>query len=363
MANEEERAKILAEYAAMDDNEEDDCEFEDEDDDDSGVDDYDDDDDSNDYNDDVEEEEDPNSIAILTGALGIDNDSDSGNLYRIIYSGTWKMKNCPPNVPGKKFKLKSKLLKRKKKKTDGIEEKFNFLLNPTTNKTILFDGFFWTAEDVSRKIKERDVEIMFTNKEDAQDSTTVLNQEHVLSKESSTSSSTVPYVESNGNNEKEMNGFLGSKESIKKVFPVLKFSGKGVNEFGSFILIGEYSPEDTNKHKLDCTKKYPELIAASSANRRSGRSKRLRDDDSEDDDGIISESEDVGADYNELIALHDEANMSVEELRKRYYSNNTASEVEVKCHGRPTENDDQQEAPQKKQKPSINNDSDDEYGF
>jgi hypothetical protein len=70
--------------------------------------------------------------------------------------------------------------------------------------------------------------------------------------------------------------------------------------------------------------------------------KRGRNDEEDEDDG------DDGVGYQELIDLHDDAGLSTEELRRRYYGGDTG-ESEAKIHkARPT---------------SEESDDDDAYGF
>merc|ERR1712038_463985 len=135
-----------------------------------------------------------------------------------------------------------------------------------------------------RKIKERDVEITFSS--------------------CTTSTSTT-------NGDTTINKFL--------------VQGKGNNDFGAFSIEGCYEIEQkdngssTNKDSsesfpLSCNKRYG--VAQSSTMKKKRRRGQAYDSDAEYDFGNDG---DEGADYNELIGLHEEADLSVEELRKRYY--------------------------------------------
>ena len=258
MASEEERAAILAEYmkGANNDDGEEEAEFHPDDDEGS-------DDDSTDSDND---EENSSISAILIGSLAL---NEEGN---VVYSGTWRMKHASSNGSseheGAKFKLKSKKIF-----TDGDGGKFD-LCNPvggSTKRSLLFHGFF-VVKDVSgeagnnRKVKEKDVEITFTLAEN-----------------------------------------LSVRLSSSKNFHVL---GSGSNEFGAFTFKGEYKVKlDGGKvtdNSLVCEKKYV------------SEEKRSRAVAEEDDDDALPSDADEGADLEELAALHEEAYMSVEELRKRY---------------------------------------------
>ena len=79
--------------------------------------------------------------------------------------------------------------------------------------------------------------------------------------------------------------------------------GNGCNEFGHFTLEGTYIPDIQNqKYWLQCNKQY------------GGISKTYDSDDS------IDEEDDHGADVGELNDLEHDAEISVEELRKKYYN-------------------------------------------
>jgi len=275
MASEEERARILAEYMQDADKADDEEEFQGED-----SDEEDDDDRSN--SDDDSESDSPNgepskkndNYAVLTGNLILNEEG------RLVYSGTWCMKkdlNANQKIDEKekkktKFKLKSKQILG----TSGKFDLTNPLLAEKKTRTILMDGFFTTDKtdlvQPHRKIKERDVELIF--------------------------SQGVPMKK-------------GEKDDLKKE-ACFVVKGKGSNDFGAFSLEGIYCPkakeQDTCSHPLIFSKRYGFTSG----------SKRVRDYDSEDDHEI-SGDDDEGADFTELVGLVDDAELSVDELRKKYY--------------------------------------------
>jgi len=168
---------------------------------------------------------------------------------------------------------------------------------------------FRSGDSSRRKIKEKDVEITFTPAE----------------------------VASKGN---DNNG------NCSRLFHIV---GGGTNEYGSFTIKGEYkvsissfktcSQQESseimpNDNLLVCEKTY-------TPQQNHKRNRRYDSDDDDDDD------QDGGADLEELAALHEEACMSVEELRKRY-----ESVVD--------ENDGKQQPITKKKR---RDESDDEYTF
>ena len=203
----------------------------------------------------------------------------------------------PPKKKKQKFKLKSK----QTMSTDGSGEGPIFLLDkPTVSKkkdsetippkrTIMFDGFFFTPEEEGhRKIKEKDVEITFSAVE-------------------------------------------GDATSFK-------VQGNGINDFGAFTIEGTYkSAGGDGSNPLVTNKKYVPI----------GGDDGDFDDEASDDDEMSDAEE---AEYGELVALNEEANMSVEELRKRYYG------------GGGGDDDDDEEAakPAAKKSKVVADDSDDE---
>ena len=323
MASEEERARILAEYMQDADKGEDEEEFQ-----------------AEDYD---EEEEDANDNDSY-GGDDSHSDSDSqtgeptkkdenyavlsGNLIlneegRLVYSGTWCMKKGLEEnqrideVERKKtkFKLKSK---QNLKATGKVFDLANPLLAEKKARTVLFDGFFTTdktdAVQPHRKVKERDVELIF--------------------------SQGVPMKKG----EKD--------ESKKEACFVVK--GKGSNDFGAFSLEGIYCPKPEGKvggsHPLTCSKRYGFASG----------SKRGRDYDSEEDYEI---SGDEAADMTELVGLADDNEMSVEELRKKYYGG-TEEQQDKKEETKPKPNEKEKDskAPAKRSK-IMDEDDDDGCGF
>lgn len=324
MASEEERIKILAEYMQAADNGEEEEEAVD-DEYDFGDDDGSDDDnefvgDDKDDKDAKEGKTNEENYAILNGSMYINEEG------RLIYNGTWKMKVPPasttdkPDTNGKKkktkFKLKSKqnmlkqqnqIMKSKLSFFDWIypldftKEALEKSKSPQNHsRSLLFDGFFTTDETDTvqpyRKVKEHDIELNFQM--------------------------TSSWIE-------RKDGKDDSASDSKQLVQKIRISGKGANEFGNFAIEGNYdSSQKTSKEKdavvdqdkkqnsggygvveVECSKKYIIIPA--------GRKRGRAYDDSEDD---YEMSDDGGADYNELIGLHEEAEMSVEELKQRYYS-------------------------------------------
>jgi len=317
MSSEEERAKILADYmqaADADDGQEDEEEFHG--DDDSDIDgeegSYGDSDDDDGDDDAVVSSKDEN-YAVLQGNLVL---NDEG---RLVYSGIWCMKKDLNKQKqqqqqgeemnaivedGKKKKTKFKL---KSKQTLGSESQQPFsLLNPLLGdnkpRSLLFDGFFTTDETDTiqpyRKIKERDVELIFSlaaaDKSDGTADTVAVNGA------------------SDKGKGKEDNSTEGPKKYVVK--------GKGNNDFGQFHLGGIYGPTD-GSHSLTCSKRYGVAEASASAGTKRGRG---YNDDSEDDYVM---SDDEGANLTELVGLHDDAELSVDELRKRYYGGDDSGAV------------------------------------
>ncbi len=340
MATEEERTAILAEYMDQvdQDNGDDEEEFEgdyfdDDDDDDGGdgSDDYDDGDEDDDNNgDEGDSKEKEDNYAILNGNLTF---NDEGKL---IYSGTWSMKlqqqqeqqqepqdsldkNSNGNDKKKKKKTKFKLKSKRVLKVDASSSSKssspgniftlqNPLLPEDKPRSILFDGFFTTDEtdtiEPYRKIKERDVEFVFSKFQD----------------------------QVNGNGESGSSSYSDKAEETK-----FQLQGKGSNDFGTFHINGilvvpaadQQQEQKEEKEKtaataesisipLTCNKKY---VVAQSSDKGVVKKRKRRGAagyDSEDDYDFGDDG-DEGADYGELIGLHEEAELSVEELRKRYY--------------------------------------------
>ena len=314
MASDAERAAILTEYKASvasanaDDYEE---EFEDED----GAD-FDPDAAFSDEGDEDEESE-PDYV-VLTGSIHLNEDG------RVIYSGTWCMKSelgsSETNNSGAdckqrrknhpKFKLKSQDVccpppqggEGSTNSADDNKKVFD-IRNPTLNnnkevssrRVMIFDGFFVpkppvveaggedgekSSSNSAKKIKERDVELFISLVEgDSDDS--------------------------------------GTDKSKMSTYHV---AGRGQNEYGQFVLDGTYTPPTSlDKHKATvvCNKTYGVDRGTAKATRSAAGSKRKArsDDDSFDEDFDGEER----ADYTELIELSEDANLSVEELRKKYY--------------------------------------------
>jgi hypothetical protein len=330
MASEEERARILAEYMQEADKGEDEEEFQAED--------YDEEENDNDSYGDDESHSDGDSqtgtgepstkkgdenYAVLSGNLIMNEEG------RLVYSGTWCMKkDLEENqrideVERKKtkFKLKSK---QNLKATGKVFDLANPLLGGAEKKarTVLFDGFFTTdktdAVQPHRKVKERDVELNF--------------------------SQGVPMKK-------------GEKDELKKE-ACFVVKGKGSNDFGAFSLEGIYCPKSEGKvgvggsHPLTCSKRYGFASG----------SKRGRDYDSEED-YEFSGDEDEAADMIELVGLADDNEMSVEELRKKYYGGTEEQQDEKEdTKTKPNEKEKESKAPAKRSK-ITDEDDDDGCGF
>lgn len=337
MASEEERAAILAEYkasVASANNHDDEDEFDDDEDEadfnpDAAF--SDDEEEEGDYDEDDEAEEkaEPDYV-VLNGSIHLNEEG------RIIYSGTWCMKSeldtdttttnnnggatTDPKQHKKKhhpkFKLKSQNVcyppppppqggagggtSNNKKLFDIRQPTLTDSGEVPSRRIMVFDGFFVAkpsstppgdnAEDSTpvaaeinsapKKIKERDVELFISLVEN----------------------------ETNGDN-------------LKDEKSTYRIAGRGQNEYGQFVLDGTYTPptvfDKHNKATVICNKTYgvggatKETRAASKGSKRKARS----DDDSFDEDFDSEER----ADYTELIELSEDANLSVEELRKKYY--------------------------------------------
>jgi hypothetical protein len=294
MASEEERAKILAEYMKEADkgNGDDEPEW-------NGGDSDSDDDDEEEFDDDQSDNDGKppheENYVVLQGSLVI---NDEG---RLVFSGTWCMKKDlldnggiskehKDSSDGKMKRTKFKLKSRQvlsAKKFDLRDP----LLPDQKPRTLLFDGFFHTdatdAIEPYRKIKERNVEITFSR------------------------------------------GASSKNTEDSKTFLV---KGQGTNDFGIFSIEGIYRP--VSPFSLTVSKRY-------------GSNPVDDDYDSEDIEGDEGDAADMG----ELMGLHEEANLSVEELRKRYYGGDS---------GEAGNDDDAPVASAKKQKYE---DDDDECGF
>lgn len=316
MASEEERAKILAEYMAAadkDDGDDEEAEFQD----------FDDEDDANSFDDSDSDDDGGNhasngkhkdeNYAVLDGSLSL---NDEG---RLVFSGLWCMKKdlkptsaLPDDASKEKKKTKFKL----KSKQSFTGKKFslaNPLLADNKPRTMIFDGFFTTDKTDTvqphRKIKEKDVEITFSQGVKMRKASCDLGSEDKNKNSSSTEGDCI----------------------------VVK--GKGTNEFGSFVLEGLYETVSDSKQSqpLTCSKRYKFVGSTND------------DYDSEDDYEI---SGDEAADLSELVGLADDAELSVEELRKKYYGGGGAddSKEEVK-------------SPAAKKAKIIDDDDDDDCGF
>jgi hypothetical protein len=296
MASEEERAAILAEYKAASaagySDEDDEADF------DPG------DDDSDDESNASDEEDDH---AILHGSLSLNEDG------RLIYSGSWSMKSDPNKRS--KFKLRSQQVFHSKKQLEGCPQdkegdgpkKASPVLfdeyNPTktqldsssngstplpSRRTILFDGFFFVKSDEHKeavasnngerkskhgeKVKERDVEIFIQQESDS------------------------------------------SGYSV---------TGRGYNTYGPFVLEGKYTVPAYNggQAEMELQKTYGSGGNTKDTNVARGSKRRHVESDDDDDEEY---EERTG--FSELIELTEDAHLSVEELRKKYYGGDVEEE-------------------------------------
>ena len=313
MASEEERAKILAEYKAATAADDDDNEV------DFNPANYDSENDDEFTGDEESSDEEEEAIVdpvVLNGTLYI---NDEG---RIIISGTWCLQSqlnaesqdlmcMKPVIKHPKFKLKSQdrvygtsgPSSLSQSSTEEKKSRRSVLFDihrPTlsklstdssntdsssipTRRTMCFDGFFLQpspseadtpAKQQDKKIKERDVEICFTTIDKSDTST-------------------------------------------------YNVVGRGYNEYGQFVLSnGTYTPPSADaisgtRAKIKVMKTYGSSgDTGGTKETRSGavkRSRRHNDDDSFDDDF------DEKADYGEVNELCEDAGLSIEELRAKYY--------------------------------------------
>jgi len=324
MASEEERAKILAEYkaaATADDDDNEEVDFNPANYDSENDDEFTGDEESSD-----DEEEAIVDPVVLNGTLYI---NDEG---RIIISGTWCLQSqlvtesqdlmcTKPVVKHPKFKLKSQdrvygtsgpssLSQSSNEEKKSRRSVLFDIHRPTlsklpstddnssssipTRRTMCFDGFFLqppspseadastgesTEKQQDKKIKERDVEICFT---------TIANN---------------------------------TKTNVV---------GRGYNEYGQFVLSnGIYTPPSADaisgsRAKIKFMKTYSEDTSGTKETRSGAvkRSRRHNDDDSFDDDF------DEKADYGEVNELCEDAGLSIEELRAKYYGGGGGGDVD-----------------------------------
>lgn len=264
-------------------------------------------------------------------------------------------------------------------------------------RTMVFDGFFFEASDENspqdgvatkenkhhhrhsngKKIRERDVEVFFSVVEDDEEG-------------------------GNGTNSGDETNQSGSVKDGKT--PAFLIAGRGYNDFGPFILEGNYEPplatlpppaggdstsaNGGNGEKMPppptaavvCRKRYgmgghakkrtrasdaPSLSSPSQRQKQgntrgSVRPHRLRDDEGVDDLG-------EGADFSELVELTEEAGLSIEELRRRYYGEGESKggAASMMGNGKSGVDDDDDgggKLPAKK-KPRVEESDDDECGF
>jgi hypothetical protein len=301
MASEEERAAILAEYKAAAS-----AGFSGSDDDEADFDPGDDSDEDS-----ASEEEEPDYV-ILDGSLSLNEEG------RLIYSGVWCMKS--DGTKHHKFKMRSQEVfhskeqlvggsdEKTEKQDDGpkkAEPSLFDLYRPTLSKldksngsdslpmrrTIIFDGFFIEKSNEnkdgaangdhkkhSEKIKERDVEIFIQH--NSEDAATISSYD---------------------------------------------VTGRGCNSYGPFVLEGKYTVPNANELPavMELHKIYGSGGNAKDSNVARG-SKRRNYESDDDEDEVYEEK----AGFAELIELTEDANLSVEELRRKYYGGDGEDEKE-----------------------------------
>lgn len=312
MASQEERDRIMAEYMAgvQDDDEEDEGDF---------MPDGDNDDSSDE--DEVEQED----FVVLSGSLRMRED-------RLVYSGTWKATTGGE----RKFKLKSipqKLPLHWDASRPTVSDPGKKQIPPM--RTLVFNGFFVSME--GNKMKERDVAMTFTLTESEEKSPSRLNGKSLKDDneedgklpskpaaknykddgdKADCKMPAKPASQEPGNDDDDSKMPSDSKLSPTKAHApngntdfVYRVFGRGTNDFGSFELEGTWE-HNVSGDLLVCKKRYVQSGGAAAA-----ASAASSDDDADD-----------GVDMNELIALHQDAGLSVEELRKRYRGDGGASQ-------------------------------------
>lgn len=123
--------------------------------------------------------------------------------------------------------------------------------------------------------------------------------------------------------------------------------GKGTDSSGAFEFFGSLHPSDARHHAipLECQKR--QVLKKPVATTAEAAAVAAASNDDEDDDNDADEEE---VDYDELIALHQDAGLSLADLRKRY-------------HATSSPDDDEDQGERKKKKKTQEEESDDEYGF
>jgi hypothetical protein len=117
--------------------------------------------------------------------------------------------------------------------------------------------------------------------------------------------------------------------------------GPGWEIYGEFT-----TPTDTTTNDVELTCRYQPVAAAAGASAGTAAAAKVVDDDDEDVDV------DEGVDYNELIALHEDAGMPMGEVRKRFRSGTAAAAAA-----------NQEDAKRTKTVSDDDDDDDDDIGF
>jgi hypothetical protein len=340
MATDEEKAAIMAEYLKSvrdednDDNDEEELDHDDDSNEDDEYHDYfnphdedDDEDDDDEFY--ANEEEDENESHVqLHGSLTMNEQG------KLVYSGIWNMSHevtqghtndddtSIKNTNKNKFELTTQ---------EMLKGKGHPLLPLDEPRCILFDGYFTTTTTADTNTSEPTEESEKSNIQS-------LNYVH----ESNVQLVFGPIVKTQKPlSSSFLTDFISTKSNTTSSYHV---KGRGMNEYGCFTIQGIYAPhpdEFEKDHSLDysliCEKRYvkesssaPSAVAAAATASASTRSTRhharsragkYNNDDISDDDM----SNDEGANYEELIGLHEDANLSVEELRRKYYGGGALS--------------------------------------
>jgi hypothetical protein len=293
MASQEERDRIMAEYMQAqqgdDDDDEEEAEFEPGNDDDSDADD----DDAFQAEDDDDEED----YIMLKGSFAR---HDGCLLYKgRVLSETFELKSIEPKVYWEV---------RQPTKTSADES------TPPRTRRIEMEGSM--GKDTVK------VELILTVQENG--------------------NSHVAVGKSSGEDDEEEDSKMAAKPSAAKSANVYTVYGKGTASAENFEFLGQLDPS-TAKHNsipLECRKR---MVSAAPAGAAAVATAVVDEDDEDDADEEL--------DYDELIALHEDAGMSVEALRKRYAGGGAAGD-----------NDDDAKPEAKKQKTQEESE-DDEYGF
>ena len=299
MATQEERDRIMAEHLASQDDDEEEAEFE--------PDDEDDDDEDDDDEFDQDDDEDEEDYILMKGTL-------SHHDGHLVYKG---------HILADTFELKSKPLHwNMHHPTASSSDETN---SPPRMRTIVMEGNL--GKDLTKVDLTLTVNESTSNGARKKDDSASKPTKSGDDDEKSPSKPAAAEAKTDGEDGKKPASVNGETGSVCSVF------GRGSDASGAFEFFGTLQPSHKHHVSLECQKrtvtKAPVAAAAAAAS---------NEDDDDDDDA------DEGVDYDELIDLHQDAGLSLTELRKRY--NPTAEE--------------EKEPSKKKAKAD---ESDEEYGF